>query len=189
MELGVTLALNPTDERALKLLGTGNILQEQVASALGVTPAYISQLMADENFSRAVQELRFKNLQKHTERDNELDSLEDAILDKMKKSLPLVMRPMELTRMLQVVNGAKRRGVAAPETAAVQTQVVTISVPVHVVNRFVTNQENQVVQVGEQPLITMQSGVLLERAKNVTSRSSDVETASGSEPGTPPEKA
>lgn len=174
MSAETAVALNSTDERALKLLGTGTILQEQVAAALGVTPGYISQLMADEKFAAAVQELRYQNLNRHNERDNKLDTLEDQIIDKMQRSLPLVMRPMELTRMLQVVNGAKRRGQSAPESASTQTKVVTITVPVQVINRFTTNQENQVIQVGEQQLITMQSGVLLERVKNATDRTSDV---------------
>lgn len=157
--------MNSLEQRALTLLGSG-VAQEQVAAALGVTPSYISQLVSDEEFSSQVSELRFKNLQKHNERDNKLDSLEDQVIHKIEQTLPMVMRPMELVRMLQVVNAAKRRGSSTPDAVLQKQQVVTISIPTTVVQKFVTNIENQVVQTGEQQLITMQSGALLERVKN-----------------------
>ena len=62
---GVT---STTEEKALDLLGKG-IANEIVASALGVTPARITQLLADENFAAEVQKRRFLNLQKNTMRD------------------------------------------------------------------------------------------------------------------------
>lgn len=154
-----------TEERILNLLGAG-IIPEQVASAVGVSPSYISQLLSTDEFSAAVSELRYKSLQKHNERDSNLDSLEDKILEKMHQTLPLVMRPMELTRMLQVVNAAKRRGTSTPDSVLQKQEVVTLSLPPVIINKFTTNIQNQVVQTGNQELVTMQSGTLLEKLKN-----------------------
>lgn len=154
------------EEKILNLLGSG-VAAEQVATAVGVSPSYISQLISQEEFSTAVSELRYQALQKHNERDTSLDSLEDKILEKMHQVVPMVMRPMELVRMLQVVNGAKRRGASAPDSILQKQQVVTITLPQVVINKFVANVNNQVVQAGQQELITMQSGTLLEKLKNV----------------------
>ncbi len=154
-----------TEERAVALLGSG-LEPTQVAAALGVTPSTISQLMSSEEFATQVSELRYKNLAKHNERDSSLDSLEDAVIKKLSETLPFVMRPMELTRVLQVVNAAKRRGQSTPESIIQKQNIVNITLPSVAINKFVTNAQNQVVQSGGQSLITMQSGELLAKAKN-----------------------
>ena len=166
LTIPTTIKYSGLEEKILNLLGS-NIEAEQVAAAVGVTPSYISQLLSDEQFALAVSDLRYKSLQKHNVRDDKLDELEDKIIDKMAAVLPMVMRPMELTRMLQVVNGSKRRGASAPDTILQKQKIVTISLPPVIVQKFVTNVNNQVVQTGTQELITMQSGTLLERLKNV----------------------
>src|SRR5882762_1194802 len=110
-----TSTRNGTDEKALVLLGSG-IGPEMVASALGVSVSRISQLLSDSEFASQVTELRYKNLQKHNKRDNLIDDLEDQVLAQIKNTLPMVMRPMELNRIFQTLNAAKRRGQSAPES-------------------------------------------------------------------------
>jgi len=166
------MATNTTNDRILTLLGDG-VGAEQVAAAVGVSPSYISQLLSDDEFSSRVSELRYENLRKHNQRDSELDALEDTIIEKMKHALPMVMRPMELTRMLSVVNAAKRRGSSAPDAIIQKQQVVTITLPQIVVNKFIANAQNQVVQIGTQDLVTMQSGVLLNKVKQHESANSE----------------
>ena len=151
-----------TEERALSLLGAG-VSAESTAAALGVSVSRISQLLSTEEFSSKVSELRFKNLSKHNERDSVLDSLEDKILERLDNSMGLCVRPMELTRMLQVVNAAKRRGSSTPEAITEKQQVVQLTMPTNILNNFSVqvNINNQVTQVGEQSLLTIQSGALL----------------------------
>jgi transcriptional regulator with XRE-family HTH domain len=160
----LALVAGTAEEKALNLLGAG-VQAEQVAAALGVSPSYISQLLSQEDFSAAVSALRYESLQRHNVRDSKLDALEDAIIEKLEQTLPLVMRPMELTRMLTSVNGAKRRGTSTPDAILTKQQVVNITIPTVIKNKFVTNIHNQVVQAGEQQLVTMQSGTLLENIK------------------------
>ena len=149
-----------TEERALKLLGTG-VSAEQVAAALGVTPARISQLLADENFASQVAELKYTNLLSHSERDSQADAIEDKLLDKIEHLLPLMMRPMEAIKAYQVINGAKRRGSQGLAGANATQTVVQIAVPVQITQKFVTSPQNQVIQAGDQELLTIQSGSLL----------------------------
>ena len=145
--------------RALELLGS-NVPQEAVASALGVTASYITQLLSDENFASAVTKLKYETLQEHTARDAAYDSIEDNLLDKLKRAMPLMLRPADILGAIRVVNGAKRRGLDSKESIIAQQNIVSITMPTQIVQEFTTNITNQVVKAGDQDLITIQSGDL-----------------------------
>jgi len=159
---------SPFRDQALKLLGSGHST-EVVASAIGVDPSYISQLLAEEEFRTAVTELKYKNLQKHNERDNKLDSLEDKLIERLEKSLPMMIKPSEILNAFRIINSAQRRGHSAPESITNTTQIVQLFLPEKIVTNFVANINNQVVQAGEQQLVTMQSGTLLKQAETTRS--------------------
>lgn len=145
--------------KAKALLGSG-ISNTAVAAALGITEARISQLLADEQFSAEVTELRYKNLQSHNVRDAKYDSIEDELLIRLEKSLPLMVRPDTILKAIAVVNNAKRRGQSAPEQLTTSQNIVNIILPTQIANTFTVNTNNQVVKAGEQDLTTMQSGSL-----------------------------
>lgn len=149
-------------DRALELLGAG-VSQEATASALGVTASYISQLMADAEFARQVAEMRFKQLHAHTKRDNKYDALEDKLLDRMEQSLPMMLKPNEILRAMQVVNAAKRRGSQAQELPVGQHAQVVLNMPVKLVQKFATNILNQVITVEGKDLITIPPQELLKK--------------------------
>jgi predicted transcriptional regulator len=154
-------------DKALELLGQG-VSQEQTALALGVSASAISQLMAQDEFAQKVQELRFNNLQSRNIRDATLDKLEDEAIKRLDSLMPLVMKPMEATRILQVVNAAKRRGASAPEHITNTREVVNLTLPVSIVAQFQisTTSDNRVISAGDQELVTIQShrlGNLLEK--------------------------
>lgn len=153
-----------TRDRALALLGNG-IPAEQVAAACGVTPSAISQLLSEEGFASEVATARYQNLSKHNERDSKYDSIEDKLVDKLEDLLPLMMRPMEVLKSIQVINAAKRRGSSTPDSIVNQQTVVQIVMPNVVVNKFVANAQNQVIRAGDQDLLTIQSGTLLKQVK------------------------
>jgi predicted transcriptional regulator len=164
------------EERALNLLGQG-VKPEQVAAAIGVTPSYISQLVSQPEFSSQVFELRYKNLSRHNERDNEYDSIEDKLLKRLKDLLPLMMKPVEVLRAIQVINSAKRRGASAPEQLTSQQTVTTLIMPVQIIQQFTRNSSNQVIKAGDQELITIQSGnmdKLLTAQTNIASHISTI---------------
>ena len=150
---------NSTEERALTLLGQG-VGPEAVAAALGVSASAISQFLSHSNFATKFAELRYQALAKHNTRDNSYDSLEDALLEKMKDLLPFMVRPMEVLKAIQVINAAKRRGSSAPESITNQQTVITLNIPTKIVQHFSVNTMNQVIQAGQQPLLTVQSSAL-----------------------------
>jgi hypothetical protein len=157
--------MNSTEERALALLGSG-VAAESVASALGVTASYISQLLSDDHFANQVTTLRFENLQQHNQRDSTYDSLEDKLLAKLEKAIPMMYKPAEVLKAIQIVNGAKRRGQSAPEQVTNQQNIVNLVLPTVVLEQFTTNINNQVVKVGNQELLTLPSNQLLETSDN-----------------------
>jgi predicted transcriptional regulator len=159
-----------TRERALVLLGQG-ISVDATAAACGVSAAAISQLLSMDDFAAAVAERRFHALEKHNKQDSEYDEIENTLTAKFKESIPLMMKPMEILKGLQVINAQKRRGASAPESIHDKQTVVSISLPAIILNNFAntaveTNIHNQVVKIGDKDLTTMQSGTLLNIHKN-----------------------
>ena len=163
----MTRATTSTEDRALQLLGSG-VIPEQVAAALGVTVSRISQLLSDPEFTAQVAELRFDNLQEHNNRDSRYNKMEDSLLEKLEDLIPLMMRPMEVLKAIQVINAAKRRGAAAPDHITSQSTVVNLNMPIQIIQKFSTNIHNQVVTTGGQDLLTMQSSTLLSKLKGTT---------------------
>lgn len=151
------LALSYTEKRALDLLGKG-ISPTHVAAAIGITDSAISQLLSQPEFAELVAELRYKNLLTHSERDEKADTLEDKLLHKLDDLIPFLMRPLEVARVYQIVNAAKRRGQTVPESITTTQEVVQLIMPISITNKFTVNSANQVIQAGQQPLITVQSG-------------------------------
>ena len=151
-------------ERALQLLGQG-IAPSIVASSCGVTESAVSQWVSDPEFAAQIAELRFSNLQKHNERDSHYDSLEDRLHKKMEDLLPLMVRPMEVLKAIQVINQAKRRGASAPDSIIQQQTIIQLNIPTQIIQKFQINSQNMVTQAGDQELLTLQSGTLLNKLK------------------------
>lgn len=150
--------MNPTAQRALTLLADG-IPASQVASTLGITESAVSQYASDEQFAAKLAELRFEKLRKHNARDSELDALEDSLIKQLKQFIPLAVRPMEIARILQVVNAAKRRGASAPQEISMSQPIIKLSIPSMVINNVAVKVDvnNQVLSTADQSLVTIPS--------------------------------
>lgn len=160
----MTQAITSQESRALELLGQG-IGPEQTASAVGLSVSRISQLLSDADFAAQVAEKRFHNLQKHNERDNAYDTMEDKLLKKLENCLGFMHKPMEILRAIQIINQAKRRGASAPDQITQQQTVISLTMPVTVVNQFKLDGNRQVLEAGQQTLITAQSNHLQDMIK------------------------
>src|ERR1017187_4222665 len=161
---GLVSTRNSTETKALTLLGQG-IKPEIVASACGVSISRISQLLSDEQFMAELCELRYGYLQKHNERDDKYDTLEDKLLKQFESMSNTLFDPMKILKAIQVLNAAKRRGASAPEQVVSQSTVVNLLMPMSIIQKFTTNINNQVINAGEQTLQTIQSHTLLDAAR------------------------
>ena len=146
MTSSTSTASKATRDRALQLLGQG-LGTSVVASALGVTDARVSQLLAEQGFADEVQKLRFDSLQKSTSLDSSYTDLEETLLQKLENVIPLINKPRDLLQAINVVNGAKRRGQDSPDSASMSAKVVQLSLPPSLQQKFITNVFNQVVEV------------------------------------------
>jgi hypothetical protein len=164
-----TSTTTTTEERALTLLGQG-VPPTAVANALGVDISRISQLLSDDSFASRVVEKKFESLSKHNERDTKIDSLEDALLQKLGDTMPFMTRPMEILKSFSVLNAAKRRGQTAPESLTQKQTIIQLNIPQIILEKFQSNIHNQVIQVGQQSLITIQSGQLLKHSQEMEAR-------------------
>ena len=153
------------EERAMTLLGSG-VNADSVANALGVTPSRISQLLAEKTFASKVSALRYESLQKHNKRDGRYDTLEDKLITKLEKSLPLLIRPESILKAISVVSGVKRRGQSTPEQVTNQQNIVNIILPQVIKQKFAIDINNQVIKAGDQELHTMPSGNLLKQVED-----------------------
>lgn len=159
-------------DKAIQLLGDGT-KPVQVASALGVSESYISQLLTqDKEFMAKVAELRFTNLANASARDGKYDAMEDKLLERMEELIPWLQKPREVLAAIAVINNAKRRGQtgsAGGGVGEVGTRV-TLSLPTVIQNNFITNVQNQVISVGNRELSTINAGVLNTRLQELKQR-------------------
>jgi hypothetical protein len=165
------LTLSPLEQRALLLLGQG-IDPGVVASAVGVSDSRISQLISDPYFASRVAELRYVELEKHATRDAAYDSLEDDLLEKLKNCIPYMLKPMEILASIRVINQAKRRSIGQVQSVQAKAEVINLTMPIQIIQQYRVNGNNQVIQAGQQELITIQSGSM----KNLLAQSKPQES-------------
>lgn len=133
-----------------KMLRANNSRMD-IATELGLTPSAVTQLAATPAVQAAIAPSSAE-----TELDNQYDRIEKKLLDQLERTTPLLMRPMEIAKVLTTINGAKRRGGALKQSDAPQ-QVLNLTLPLAIQNKFVLNQHNQVITAGSQDLVTIQS--------------------------------
>lgn len=147
---------NSTQDRALKLL-MKDLPPSIVASTLGVTPAAISQYLADDEFSAALVAGKFEKLKAAANRSEMYDALEDTLLQKLKDSVSMLFDPLKIARILQTITASRPKISVAQEIPLETSRQVVLNMPTQVIQHFTTNIQNQVVKVGERDLTTVQS--------------------------------
>lgn len=152
---GKTEIVNQLESRAIKLLAAG-LSAAKVAESLGVDSSRISQLLDNDEFKTALADEKFSLLNRHNEADEKLNALEDKVRDRLDQTVDMIFDPMKLTRIFQVVNAAKRRGMELAGDGFSNSTVVNLNIPQRIVNNFVVNSNNQVIQAGGEDLITIQ---------------------------------
>jgi hypothetical protein len=164
-------------DRIKELLGCG-IAPEIVASAVGVSAGYVSQLLAEPEFANEVQELKLLNLTGLVERDKKWDTLEDKLLDRLEHTLPMLNNPMQVVTALRTVNGAHRRAVTKDPGNGHVKEIVHLHLPACLNAQFVVNQTNQVVSVEGRSIATMPANAVVEKLKTLRANSLESEAIS-----------
>lgn len=140
-------------DKIKQLLGQGHS-QVLVANAVGCSEAYISELMGVPEFSSEVTKLRIQFLEAATSRDNEIDSIEDQLIEKLKSTLPYLVKPSDIIRTFAVINRAERRGQPQQANKFINETHVHLHLPESIKKTFILDSRAQVVQVDDVPLLT-----------------------------------
>ena len=152
-------SLSGAESKALTLLGNGHP-NHIVAQATGLSDSRVSQLLSEDWFSSQVTELRYKALLKHNDLDEKYDAIEESLVTKLQSTSTLLFNPLQITRVLSQINAMKRRGVSSPDSIATQQPALSLIMPTVVIQQFVKSGNNQVVEVDNTPLVTIQPGQL-----------------------------
>lgn len=162
-------------DRILKLLIAG-YKQSDICGIVGCTPAYVSQLMADEEFREKVKAGLVEAAAENDEEvhlENRYQKLKHKILNNIEDSLPNAELP-QLVRALEVVDkvedNVKRRKMPAPSTGNVingNVHITQIAMPAHALALpapvVQVNELNEIVAIDNRPLAPMSS----EGVKNI----------------------
>ena len=126
--------------------------RSEAAASLGITPSAVTQLASTLTPSD-------ESLERSTAIDAQYDTIEAKLLTQLERTIPMLLRPAEIARTLQIVNGAKRRGVGAIREQG-PTHIIALNLPLAIQNKFTVNSSNQVVSAGTQDLVTMPSAAV-----------------------------
>lgn len=160
-----------TKERILNLLGSG-LDSAVVASAVGVTPGYVSQLLADQDFASKVIERRTIELTRAKGLDDSWDEIEERLLDKIKDLIPFLTKPRDLIQLLVYANNAKRKTTltAGAGAGGQEGNTVTVNLPQIVINQYKITMAGGMTEVAGRTLDIMKSSDLM---KSLEKRRSD----------------
>lgn len=165
------IVASPTEMKLIALLGKG-YKGNEAAQAVGVTEGFVSQCLSEDWFAQEVAALKLKNLQKHQLLDEKYDDFEEEMLDKLRKMSKLLIKPMEIAKVLQIANGAKRKSHVHTDHTTLTQNIVQLTIPPALAARFVSNANSQVVEVHDgtgrsQALVTVTSGQLEELSREI----------------------
>ena len=103
----------------------------------------------------------YANVEKFKKMDNLYDDVELEMLEKLKASVFMMTRPMEITAALSKINAMKRRlGVSDSNQGEAPSTVVNITLPVQIIHKFTTTQEGHIVGIDNKSLVTIPSNAL-----------------------------
>lgn len=154
----------------------------QTATIIGCSPAYISQLMKDEDFKASVAAALIDN-QKPVDEvlATRYTSLEHSIVQRMQEELPGAELP-HLTKALEAVTKAqdmkfKHKNPGLGNGNTIIQNVVSVSMPAHALPKPVVqvNEKSEVVAIDNRPLAPMSSGGVRNMFKQLVEKVQDHE--------------
>lgn len=161
-------------DRIKRLLASG-LKASEVASIVGCSPAYVSQLLKDEDFRKSVEELMLSSQEEQAEEVHiakRYEKVEHKILNKMEEAIEGAELP-QLTRALEVI-GKRRDEAMRPKgitlmnpmgighvNGNVNVHVTQIALPSHELKRLAPqvqkNESNEIIAINNKPLAPMSS--------------------------------
>lgn len=171
------MALNSQQERIIGFLAQG-LKAAQVASIVGCTPAYISQLCAPdgpEGFKEGLQE-KVKELtasgdiEENTVSSKYL-SMEHRLLKTIEDRLgeaefPALVNALKVVGERQEKRAARKAGLSIAQQGTLVQNIVNITVPAHALPEFRMNTNLEVTAIGDRIMAPMSSDAVRQLFKS-----------------------
>lgn len=148
-------------DKILNYMAQG-VKASQVASIVGCTPAYISQLSKDEGFLaelKAAREAAYKDVDEDKVLTNKYMALEHKLLDSMENAMAMAELPA-ITRALEVIatrQEKRAQRLAGPVQQPGNTVIVNLTLPSHAIPEYQINPQREVVSIGNRIISPMSS--------------------------------
>lgn len=140
-------------EQIVEMLANG-LNSSQVASTLGVSDSYVSQLLSDEAFAEEVESRKVQQVAEDIEYDNKIDSVEATFLDRIEQKAPMANLQQSL-QAFAVLNKAKRRKDSGVNRGVPQIgTVVNLQVNMNLVPQYLVNGKQEIVEVEGKSMIS-----------------------------------
>lgn len=144
-----------------------------IASSCGVTPAYVSQLLEQQEVRDEIALLKSGELEVALQADDNLEKLETKALRIMEQKLPFVKSAIEAVKIAQTLNGMKRKAaVGNTDSDVLAAQQVVITIPRGAALHFKTNESNQVIEVEGRAMAPLPSKALPDLQKRLALQNS-----------------
>lgn len=152
--------------RVLKLLISG-ATPKQVAESLGISESRISQFKSEEAFAKELQEGLAAKESSTANLNTKYDHLEELLINKLTQTVKTgELKFREMVHALQVVGSKKRTPlIETPDENKIQ-KVVHLHLVPRIAQKFILNQNKDVVGLGNQDFIPMSSQALLDEVKS-----------------------
>lgn len=142
-----------TQQQALEMLAQG-ISPVQVATAIGVTESYISQLMGDEDFRAALESHRIARSKEDLAFDAQLERTEKTYLERIEEKAKFANLQQSL-QAFKIVNSARRRkdsAIIAGNT--INNVAVVIQLPQTAAAQYVVSSQNEIIEVDGKTMVS-----------------------------------
>ena len=181
------MALNSQQERIIGFLAQG-LKAAQVASIVGCTPAYISQLCSaqdgPEGFKESLQE-KVKELTsagdiEESSVSSKYLSMEHKLLQTIENRLgeaefPHLVNALKVVGERQEKRAARKAGLSVAQHGNVVQNIINISVPAHALPEFRMNGNLEVTSIGDRIMAPMSSDAVRQLFKSRRLPAADAE--------------
>lgn len=140
------------DKQAVVRYLVQGIPTSQIAAAVGCDESYISQLKADPEIQTQVATQAAEVTVRDANFDQTLESAEELALNKIERSLQFANMGQALSAF-RILNTARRRK-DGPAVGTSVTVNVSLTLPANALPRYVTNTNNEIVEVEGKTLVS-----------------------------------
>jgi hypothetical protein len=145
--------MNTNKEQVVSLLLQG-LSTSQIATACGVSDSYISQLRQDPEITAQLAEVAISTTLEDKQFDSRVEKAESLALERIEKSLGFANMGQALAAF-KVLNSARKRQDSLPgQQAAGVTVNVNLTLPATASARYITNSNNEIVEVEGKTMIS-----------------------------------